>query len=124
MTIFKIRNKLDPILKKYNQASSDFAKDKISISEHKIFARKFIEEIKELYDMRLKLKLSKRLEKANDLYGKSIDHLLKSTIFLQSYVDTDYIGKMGRYLEQATNEINLSSEYVLKFFKQVEKLTE
>lgn len=111
-------------LKKCNQAASDLVEDKISISEQKAITKKYIEKVKALYDMYLELKPSKRLEKSNDLYGKAMDHLLKSAIFLQSYIDTDDIEEMKGYLEQSINELNLYNEYILKAAEQVKKITE
>jgi len=109
---------------KYSRANSDWVEGKISISEHKAITKKYIEEIKYFYDMYLELKPSKRFEKSYDLFGKAMDHNLKSTTFLQSYVDTDDIEKMARYLDQSINEIDLANEYYLKATEQVKKITE
>jgi len=115
---------LSDSLEKYGQSTLDFAEGKISISEHKVITKKHIEEIKTLYDMHLELKPSKRLEKSNDLYCKAMDHIFKSTIYLQSYIDTNDDKKMAGYLGQTTNELNLYKEYILKATEQMKKLTE
>ena len=120
-------------LKEFGQASSDIyitlassgvAEGKISLAEHKAITKDFIEEVKDLYDMYLKLKPSKRFEKSHDLYGKAMDHLLKSTIFLQRYIDTDNDEKMAGYLDRSITEIDLHNKYVLKATEQVRKLIE
>lgn len=121
LNLYLFAKRQDP---QYIQANYDFIEGKINISEHKAITKKHIEEIKAFYDMHLELKPPKRLEKANDLYGKVMDHLLKITTFLQNYIDTDDIEKMARYLEQSTNEIDLANEYFLKAIEQLKKLTE
>ena len=105
-------------------ASSDVAESKISLAEHKAITKEYIEEVKTLYDMYLEQKPPKRFEKSHYLFGKSMDHHLKSTTFLQRYIDTDDSKRMERYLDQTMVEINLANEYLLKATEQVIKLIE
>jgi len=111
-------------LEKIGQASSDVAEHKISMSEHKAISKKYIKEINDIYNIHLELKPSKRLEISNDLFDKAMDHLLKSAIFLQSYIDTEDIEEMTEYLGLSINELNLYNEYLSKATEQINKLTE
>lgn len=111
-------------LEKYIQANYDFVEGKISLAEHKAIVKKYIEEVKACYDMYQELKPSKKLEKYNNLFGKAMYHDLKSTKFLQIYIDTDNDKKMAKYIERSTKEGDLANEYYLKAFDQMKKLTE
>jgi len=107
-----------------NSFKDSVTENKISLAEHKAITKDFIEEIKTLYDMYLELKPPKRFEKSHYLFGKAMDHLLKSTKYLQRYIDTDNDKRMARYLDQAITEIDLHNKYLLKATEQVIKLTE
>jgi len=111
-------------LEKSGQSFSDVAEGKISLAENKAITKEYIEEVKAYYDMYLALKPSKRLEKSHYLFGEAMDHILKSTKFLQSYIDTDDMEKMIGYLDQAIIEMALFTEYLLEATEQVRKLIE
>jgi len=122
--ITTIISALKSSIEKLNQATFDLEKGKISIPERKEIMKEYIEDIKTLYDTYLELKPSKRLEKHNDLFGKAMDQLLKSTIFYQKYIDTDDIEEMTEYFKQAIKEHQLYMWDMLRAISELERITE
>ena len=106
------------------QASSDCGNGKISIAEHKVIAQEFINEVNSYYDMFLELEPPKRFGKAHDLFSEAMEHHLNSATFLQSYIDADDIEEMIGYLNKATDEMNLGTEYLGKSTEQINELAE
>ena len=107
--------------KKFAEAMEALVNNEISITEHKMIAEEYIEEIKSCYDTFLDLKPGERFEKSYELKGKAWDYLLNSATYMQKYVDTDNIDKMKEYLGKATDEASLAAEYINKATSQVEE---
>ncbi|MBA7700173.1 hypothetical protein ES703_108882 [subsurface metagenome] len=115
-----ISSSLRNSLEKSSKAGSDLLKGKISIQQQKEIYKEHIEEVKFYYDMFLEIIPPKRFEKSHYLAGKAYEHFFKYAMFLQSYVDTDDIEKMARYLEKATDEMSLYIEYIDRATEQIE----
>ena len=111
-------------MEEMSQASSDFVDGKIGIAEHKIIAKEYIKKINSCCDMFLELEPSNRLVQAHNLINKAMEHYLNNATFMQRYVETDDMGKMTDYIDQATSELNLGNEYLNKATEQINKLTE
>lgn len=109
---------------KIGEATTAFANNEMSITEHKIIAEIYIEEIKSSYDIYLDLEPTERFEKSYEVLGKAMDHYLNSATYMQSYVDTDNMNKMVEYIEKTTDELKLGTEYTSKATSQMEEIAD
>ncbi|MBA7490728.1 hypothetical protein ES702_01271 [subsurface metagenome] len=107
---------------KFDQFTSDYTDNKISLSDYKILIKSTMRDIELSHTLYLKLKPPKKFKKVNDLYGKSFEHLLKRNRHLQDFIDTEDSNKMLRYTEQVVNEAELVNKYNSKITDELGKV--
>ncbi|MBA7491688.1 hypothetical protein ES702_02236 [subsurface metagenome] len=106
----------------FGQSCLDAGNGKISTSKNKEDTNNFIKDINDCYDIYLSLEVPENFNVPHELMGIAMDHFINATIYLQQYIDTEDINDMTGYLGQATSEIKMGSEYLIKATEQYNKL--
>lgn len=121
-TIVVIGLKVSESLGTFGQSCLDVGDGKISTSKNKEDTSNFIKDINDCYDIYLSLEVPENFNVPHELMGTAMDHFINATIYLQRYIDTEDISDMIGYLDQATSEIKMGSEYFTKATEQYNKL--
>jgi len=114
--------KISDLLGVFGQSSTDVGNGAISISEYKEDTGIFIKGINNCYDIFLSLDVPEKFEKPHVLMGTAMDHFTNMTVYLQQFIDTDNSSDMTDYLEKASSEMDMATEYINKATEQYSKL--
>jgi len=110
--------KISDLLEVFGQSSTDVGNGAISVSEYKEDTGIFIKEINNCYDIYLSLDVPEKFEKPHALMGTAMDHYTNMTDYLQQFIDTDNNSDMTDYLEKASSEMDMATEYINKATEQ------